>query len=121
MTTAYNIGVVQHLARRGITTSPEEVATIRQLAKENPDALANWNPDAVKAILEHDADEPDITVTITRSIAEELCDQAEILIHEDQIDGVPEGVLYDTQNDRWTWELDEATRWALENIAQAER
>ena len=59
-----------------------------------------------------------ITVHIPRGIAQTVIDAAEILIHEDQIPGVPEGVLYDTVADRWTWEIDEALTWAIERIAE---
>ena len=62
-----------------------------------------------------------ITIHIPREVAQTLCDDAEILIHEDQIAGVPEGVFYDTVADRWTWELDEATTWAVERLAEVDR
>jgi hypothetical protein len=58
-----------------------------------------------------------VTVHIPRDLAQRLCDDAEILIHEDQVEGVPEGVLYDTVADRWTWEIDEAVLWAIERLA----
>lgn len=62
-----------------------------------------------------------VTVTIPREMAQTLITQAEILIHEDQMPGVPEGVLYDTVNDRWTWAIDEALGWAIEALAERDR
>lgn len=61
-----------------------------------------------------------IAVYLPREIALSLLEDANILTHEDNImPGVPNGVYYDTEADRWTWELDEATTWAIERIAGA--
>ena len=68
----------------------------------------------------------DITVTVTREVANALCAQAGILIHDDghdgpELPGVPQGVYYDTNSDRWTWALGEATRWATVILAENDR
>lgn len=53
---------------------------------------------------------PDITVTVTRSVAYELIARAGITRHERG--------RWVTPDDRWTWATDEALTWALVSIAE---
>jgi hypothetical protein len=65
-----------------------------------------------------------ITISLTREVAVALCERAGILAYENpghdapELMGVPVGVWYDTENCRWTWSLDEATRWATVMLAE---
>lgn len=63
--------------------------------------------------------DPDVHVTMTPPVAEALCDKARIWQYDGQqeLAGVPVGVWYDAENERWTWALDEATRWAVVKLA----
>lgn len=68
--------------------------------------------------------DPDVHVTITPTVAESLCDKAHIWRYDGQHrlsqperPGVPVGAWYDAENERWTWALDEATRWAVVKLA----
>ena len=63
--------------------------------------------------------DPDVHITITPTVAESLCDKARIWQYDGQqgLIGVPVGVWYDPENERWTWALDEAARWAVVKLA----
>ena len=66
----------------------------------------------------------DVTITMTGTVAESVCAKAGIY----QYDGqqaltdvkveVPIGSWYNPEHDRFTWEADEATRWAIVRLAE---
>jgi hypothetical protein len=57
---------------------------------------------------------------MTPTVAEALCDRAGIWQYDGQqeLAGVPLGVRYDPEHERWTWALDEATTWAIVRLAE---
>jgi hypothetical protein len=65
-----------------------------------------------------------VAIHVTPTVAEALCIAAGILRTENgmrgdpALDHVPIGVWYDTENDRWTWALDQAARWAVVRLAE---
>jgi hypothetical protein len=64
--------------------------------------------------------DPLVHVSMTPTVAESLCDRAGIHKHDGQpkLVGVPVGTWYDPEHERWTWALDEATKWAIVRLAE---
>lgn len=62
----------------------------------------------------------DVAITMTNTVAESVCAKAGIYQYDGQqeLRDVPIGVWYDTEHERWTWALDEATRWAVVRLAE---
>jgi hypothetical protein len=62
----------------------------------------------------------DVTITMTATVAESVCAKAGIYQYDGQqeLADVPLGAWYDVENERFTWALDEATRWAIVRLAE---